>query len=103
MATALAVCAAVAGRFCKRPALTHCLWVLVLLKLVTPPLLPVSVLPSWGEAEAAAEPAPPPPESAVVVQVLIPAPQPEPTPPVRRQLINEVGNPAAIGKQLARS
>ena len=48
MATALALCAAVVGRFCKRPALTHSLWLLVLLKLVTPPLVPLPV--HWLEA-----------------------------------------------------
>ena len=43
MATALALCAAVVGRFCKRPALTHALWLLVLLKLLCPPLWPVPI------------------------------------------------------------
>src|SRR5439155_11348351 len=32
----LAVLAAAVGRLSRRPALAHCLWVLVLLKLVTP-------------------------------------------------------------------
>jgi beta-lactamase regulating signal transducer with metallopeptidase domain len=43
LATALALVAVVVGRFCRRPALTHGLWLLVLLKLVTPPLLKVPV------------------------------------------------------------
>jgi bla regulator protein blaR1 len=43
VATGLAVVAAGAGRFCRRPALVHALWVLVLVKLVTPPLVPVPV------------------------------------------------------------
>ncbi len=36
MATILAVLAAGVGRLCRRPALVHCLWLLVLLKFVTP-------------------------------------------------------------------
>src|SRR2546423_6612743 len=47
-ATALAVVAAVTGRLCRRPALTHGLWLLVLLKLVTPPLLTVRI--PWVDA-----------------------------------------------------
>ncbi|HMC90501.1 MAG TPA: M56 family metallopeptidase [Gemmataceae bacterium] len=51
MATALALVAAVVGRLTNRPALSHFLWLLVLLKLVTPPLLPVRVhLPAAWEA-----------------------------------------------------
>jgi beta-lactamase regulating signal transducer with metallopeptidase domain len=39
--TVLAVLAACLGRVCRRPALRHSLWLLVLLKLVTPPLWPL--------------------------------------------------------------
>src|SRR5438105_9348349 len=42
MASALALLAAGVG-FCCRPALRHTLWLLVLLKLVTPPLLSIPV------------------------------------------------------------
>jgi beta-lactamase regulating signal transducer with metallopeptidase domain len=42
-ATVIAVVAAALGRICRRPALTHGLWLVVLLKLVTPPLVPVSL------------------------------------------------------------
>ncbi len=44
----LAVLAVVVGRCFRRPALTHCLWLLVLIKLVTPPLfaLPLAWLPA---------------------------------------------------------
>jgi beta-lactamase regulating signal transducer with metallopeptidase domain len=45
MAGALAVIAAVVGRIARRPAVTHALWLLVLLKLITPPLVPVAI--SW--------------------------------------------------------
>jgi len=50
-ATALAVMAAVAGRFVRRPAVVHALWVLVLLKLLTPPAVGVATVPKPGEAE----------------------------------------------------
>jgi beta-lactamase regulating signal transducer with metallopeptidase domain len=43
LATGLAAAAACAGSLCRRPALTHGLWLLVLLKLVTPPFFPVAV------------------------------------------------------------
>jgi beta-lactamase regulating signal transducer with metallopeptidase domain len=42
-AALLALAAAGLGRLCRRPALTHVLWVLVLLKLITPPLVPVAL------------------------------------------------------------
>jgi beta-lactamase regulating signal transducer with metallopeptidase domain len=53
MASALAVLAAAMTQLCRRPAVAHCLWLLVLLKLVTPPLLPVHV--SWPDPPPAAE------------------------------------------------
>ncbi len=44
VATLLALLAVVGGRLCRRrPAVAHGLWLLVLLKLVTPPLLPIRV------------------------------------------------------------
>jgi beta-lactamase regulating signal transducer with metallopeptidase domain len=45
LAIPLAVVATLCSRLCRRPALTHSLWLLVLLKLVTPPFLPVEF--SW--------------------------------------------------------
>jgi len=47
-ACVLAVLAAGVGYFCRRPAVRHALWLLVLLKLVTPPLVDVRV---WRPAE----------------------------------------------------
>jgi beta-lactamase regulating signal transducer with metallopeptidase domain len=44
-ATLLALAAALVGRFVKRPAVMHVLWLLVLLKLLTPPLFEVAALP----------------------------------------------------------
>jgi beta-lactamase regulating signal transducer with metallopeptidase domain len=35
----------------RRPGLRHCLWVVVLLKLVTPPMFELSILPHWFAAE----------------------------------------------------
>src|SRR5438477_12723774 len=85
MATALALCAVVVGRLWKKPALTHSLWLLVLLKLVTPPLLPLSVpLPwSWGEAEPAPAvvPTPAAPEPILVAQAPPAAANPADEPP----------------------
>ncbi len=53
-ASALAFVAAGAGLVWRRPALVHALWLLVLLKLVTPPLVRVPI--SWpGRAEATSE------------------------------------------------
>jgi beta-lactamase regulating signal transducer with metallopeptidase domain len=50
VASVLAVGAAAAGRFVRRPALIHSLWLLVLLKLLTPPLVPIHV--AWQTAPA---------------------------------------------------
>jgi beta-lactamase regulating signal transducer with metallopeptidase domain len=66
-AAALAVPVALLARVGRRPALTHALWLLVLLKLVTPPLLSVPL--PWSDPlaaapQTAAAPAPPAPELA---------------------------------------
>jgi beta-lactamase regulating signal transducer with metallopeptidase domain len=56
VAGVLALVAGAVGRCFRRPALTHALWVLVLLKLVTPPLVPVPIpvpLPAHAEQAAA--------------------------------------------------
>ena len=48
VAAVLALLALAVGRVCRSPAVRHFLWVLVLLKLVTPPLVrvPLAVLPA---------------------------------------------------------
>ncbi len=57
MALLLAALAACAGRCWRRPAVTHGLWLLVLLKLITPPLIVVPV--AWAHREViTAPPAP---------------------------------------------
>jgi len=55
-AMALAVVAAGAGRVIKRPAVTRALWIVVLLKLLTPPVwtIPVTV-PKAREVVSVAE------------------------------------------------
>ena len=46
-AAVVAAVALVASRFVRRPALAHALWLLALVKLVTPPLVPLPLLPAW--------------------------------------------------------
>jgi WD40 repeat protein/beta-lactamase regulating signal transducer with metallopeptidase domain len=57
-ATLIALLALVVGRFCRRPAVLHSLWLLVLLKLVTPPFWPITVanLPEEPATPVAAAP-----------------------------------------------
>jgi bla regulator protein blaR1 len=60
-ATVLAALVAGLRCVCRRPALLHSLWLLVLLKLVAPPLLPLRLLPHPPLRETVAEqPAPGP-------------------------------------------
>ncbi|NQT11656.1 MAG: M56 family metallopeptidase [Planctomycetes bacterium] len=47
VATALALLVFPLVRVCRKPALAHCLWILVLVKLVTPPILSVPLPTSW--------------------------------------------------------
>ena len=56
VAIGLAVLAAVVGAVTRRPALAHGLWLLVLLKLVTPPFVHLPILPT---APLPSQPAPP--------------------------------------------
>jgi len=69
-AIVLALLAACAGRMFRRPALAHALWLLVLLKLITPPLVPLPITwPGPGEiaASAPALPAQPAEETERIV------------------------------------
>lgn len=62
LATLLALLAAAATVVCRRPALVHGLWLLVLLKLITPPLFYVPIPDSWAAqpvTETATEATPP--------------------------------------------
>lgn len=68
IAAVLALLALAVGRVCRSPSVRHAAWLLVLLKLVTPPLVPIPlpVLPAeWGSATAA--------PSAVYVLIASPA------------------------------
>jgi beta-lactamase regulating signal transducer with metallopeptidase domain len=81
MATVLAVAAAAAGKLLRRPALGHALWLLVLVKLVTPPLVIVPI--AWPEqpaVSAVAEFTDPPAAPEAATAMLEPegnVPQPE--------------------------
>jgi beta-lactamase regulating signal transducer with metallopeptidase domain len=54
----LAVLAFAVSRVVRRPALAHALWLVALLKLVTPPVVPLPCFPAWRSRPLAA-PAPP--------------------------------------------
>src|SRR6516164_1490320 len=68
-ATGLALAAVVAARIVRRPALVHALWLLVLLKLLTPPLWPVAF--TWPQA-----PLPPSSEAVEAIALTVPPSQP---------------------------
>src|SRR5437763_12384753 len=94
VAGVLGAVAAAVARWGKQPALAHGLWVLVLLKLVTPPVVPLSLtwlpadpVPAVGDFEVAS----PPPVEPATQWVAEPAPQPpaEYAPP---------GEPAQVAK-----
>src|SRR5438552_12930414 len=76
VAAGLALLALAVGYACRSPVVRHAAWVLVLLKLVTPPLfsVPLPVLPaSWGT---------PPAEPAAPSGVIRPSPSaPDPSRP----------------------
>jgi len=69
LVTLLAVGVALVGRWVRRPALIHALWILVLVKAVTPPLVALHVslpLPPEARSEAEREAARPQAEIVVV-------------------------------------
>src|SRR5262249_14334882 len=71
MAAGLALLAAGLGRVCKRPAVVHSLWLLVLIKLITPPFLPLPLawLPATEEPVVRrTTPLPPAPPPVVVAE-----------------------------------
>jgi beta-lactamase regulating signal transducer with metallopeptidase domain len=90
-AAVLAVIAAIVGYFCRRPAVRHALWLLVLLKLVTPPLVDVPVPWLANAATPADEP------------LLLTAqadPEPDPGDVVELTLAEEAEPPADAGDLL---
>lgn len=69
LAAALLALVAVAGsRFCRHPAIVHGLWLLVFIKLLTPPLLPIPL--SWERADQVTQGEPEP----VIIEAKEPAP-----------------------------
>ncbi|HXG12624.1 MAG TPA: M56 family metallopeptidase [Gemmataceae bacterium] len=56
----LALAAGAIGHYCRRPAVAHGLWLLVLLKLITPPLVSVPIAWPAGPEPPPAVPSPPP-------------------------------------------
>jgi beta-lactamase regulating signal transducer with metallopeptidase domain len=89
VAAGLALLAAAVGKLCRRPALAHALWLLVLLKLITPPLvmIPIALPEAADDPESPAtfaarlpleeDPAPVPLEANPAP---VPEPQEEPEP-----------------------
>src|SRR5262245_35983674 len=73
-AAVLAVPAYLVSRYARRPALAHALWLLVLLKLVTPPVIRPGLawLPAAAEESAEAAAPAPPPLPPVPVEVALP-------------------------------
>jgi beta-lactamase regulating signal transducer with metallopeptidase domain len=94
-AALLGLAAIAAGRRSRRPALVHGLWVLVLLKLVTPPLVPLALLPP--EPEAAARPVLPAPSERSIALVSDPAPEAPSVPPMRFANLDELKVAAQAG------
>src|SRR5439155_17259452 len=80
VATVLALFAALAGRLGARPAWRHGLWLLVLLKLVAPPVVPMSVpRPVPAALEDYASLAEPPPQLPAVAPLDLPPPAKAPS------------------------
>src|SRR5581483_10026932 len=73
MATVLALLVASLALVCRRPAVLHGLWLLVLLKLITPPLVSVP-LPNFQAPAAVAPPIVPHLEEADLETALLQPP-----------------------------
>lgn len=85
MATLLAIAAFALCRLCRRPALAHGLWLVVLLKLVTPPLVPVPM--PWFDSQEAADP-----DAGAVFALVVPEPDigPQPDEVVSARILENV-------------
>lgn len=90
-ASVLAVAAVACGRW-GRPAVAHALWLLVLVKLVTPPLfaVPIRVLPA-EPVTAVVAPQPAPPLAAAGIPEIVIQPQTVPTVPVATTSVPAAG------------
>jgi beta-lactamase regulating signal transducer with metallopeptidase domain len=109
VATLLALLAAGVSALCRRPALTHRLWLLVLLKLVTPALFPVHLPWPVAPEPIAEEPVPridvPLADAVDKGPILAPAPEPEPdeAPADAADLATPSDLPAAAAPEPARA
>src|SRR5262245_14365659 len=111
MAAVLALAAVGIGRIWRRPALIHALWLLVLLKLVTPPCFrwPVAVLAPPAPALSFPVEPPPrlrPPDQAAAASTPDPPPAPsssaaEPLPALAAAARSGFPDPAACLRALA--
>jgi beta-lactamase regulating signal transducer with metallopeptidase domain len=88
MAAGLAMIACLARLVCRRPALVHALWLLVLLKLVTPPLLSFNIRPAPRPVETA--PSPKREEAALVGSEWICTEESQPPPAPVEELLPEM-------------
>jgi WD40 repeat protein/beta-lactamase regulating signal transducer with metallopeptidase domain len=99
----LALLALAAGRWSRRPALVHSLWLLVLIKLVTPPLVALPLPIAWPEQPAAPN-VTPAPETIPVALAEPPAPpvKDQPAPRLRNRLakVRDFQGPDAAGLPL---
>lgn len=112
VATVLAcVAAAVGTSFRGRPAVAHCLWLLVLVKLVTPPIWDVAVPIPWFDSRVAEKESPSSelpiagelviPDIVVVTEAEAPAEFAKPFPFVHRDRVGEAsGSARAIAARL---
>lgn len=83
LATVLALVAVLLAWLCRRPALTHALWLLVLARLIIPPIFSISLLSTDAHTEGSDVPSTPP--------LLISVPQAAPT-----LVHDEPGSPVAF-------
>jgi beta-lactamase regulating signal transducer with metallopeptidase domain len=93
----IALAAWAASRVVRRPAVVHALWLLALLKLVSPPIAPLPLLPAWTGPPLVFAPQTP-------TVVVIPAPLVNDTRPRREPVTAEratVGRPPSADTALA--
>src|SRR5262249_15886547 len=92
---------AVLGAVWRRPAVIHCLWLLVLVKLITPPLVPVPIPPPsawWPVTTGSASTPPSPAPSAIPKRPPTPPPPPLKESPVGKSVLprHERVGPGAV-------
>jgi beta-lactamase regulating signal transducer with metallopeptidase domain len=90
LATLLAVAAATASKLLRRPALSHALWLLVLIKILTPPLVVIPIALPAAEEEST-------PAAPVVAQVEVKLAPVERVPP--RREVEPIAPPLDIERE----